>query len=412
MESKNNNGIYRSDDGGYTWKLRGDKEIGDRPFYYAEIYVDPTNENRLYTLFSQVNVSEDGGRSFSSLIDRQIHSDHHAWYIHPENSSFMIDGNDGGLAITYDMGKTWRHIANLPVSQFYHIDVDMEQPYNVLGGMQDNGSWKGPAYVWASDGIINTYWDFLSGGDGFDVSVVPGESHNVYAMSQEGYLRRIDTKTGKSEGIKPVHPEGTKLRFHWNSAFAQDPFEQNTIYFGSQFVHKSTDRGNSWEIISPDLTTNNPERQKAGESGGLTYDVTGAENYTTILAIAPSSVKQGVIWVGTDDGNIQLTTDGGKIWTNTSLKIKDYPSTPWVPQIVPSVYNEGEAFAVVNNYRQNDNKPYLFHTTNFGKTWVNLLTTEKVWGWTLSFVQDPVEPKLMFLGTEFGLYVSLDAGKR
>jgi photosystem II stability/assembly factor-like uncharacterized protein len=410
VESKNNFGLYRSDDGGYSWKLRGDKEIGNRPFYYAEIYVDPANENRLYSLFSNVNLSEDGGRSFSTLINRQIHSDHHAWYIHPENPSFMIDGNDGGLAITYDMGKTWRHIANLPVSQFYHIDVDMEQPYNVLGGMQDNGSWRGPGYFWGYGGIINTYWDFLNGGDGFDVAAVPGEPDLVYAMSQEGYLRRINLKTGEAASIKPVHPEGLKLRFHWNSALATDPFDNNTLYYGSQFVHRSKDRGNSWEIISPDLTTNNPERQNFGESGGLTYDVTGAENYTTILAIAPSPVKQDVIWVGTDDGNIQLTTNGGITWTNTALKIKDYPNTPWVPQIVPSAKNEGEAFVVVNNYRQNDVKPYLFHTTNYGKTWENLVSPEKVWGWTLAFAQDPVEPKLMFLGTEFGLYVSFDGG--
>lgn len=410
VESKNKYGLYRSEDGGYSFSLRGDKEIGDRPFYYAEIYADPKNENRLYTLFSNVNVSEDGGKSFSTLISRQIHSDHHAWYIHPDNPSYIIDGNDGGLALSYDMGKTWRHVANLPVSQFYHIDVDMDIPYNVLGGMQDNGSWRGPAYSWTWSGIINTWWEFLSGGDGFDVSAVPGDNRYLYAMSQEGYLRRIDTYSGESSGIRPVHPEGVKLRFNWNAALAQDPFDQNTVYYGSQFVHKSPDRGNSWEIISPDLTTNNPEKQKSGESGGLTYDVTGAENHTTILSIAPSPLKEGLIWVGTDDGNIQLTSDGGKTWTNTVQKVKDFPAGAWIPQIVPSVHNEAEAFVVVNNYRQNDFKPYLFHTTNYGKSYINLLSPNKVDGWALSFVQDPVEPKLMFLGTEFGLYVSIDAG--
>lgn len=407
----NKNAIYRSEDGGYKWSRRGTENIGDRPFYYADIFVDPSNENRLYSLFSRVNISDDGGMTFSQLLGREIHSDHHAWYIHPDNPSFMIDGNDGGLAITYDMGETWEHVMNLPVSQFYHINYDMETPYYVYGGMQDNGSWRGPAYIWSRNGIINTYWDFLQGGDGFDVVPVPGHPDMCYAMSQEGYVQRHNFRTGHSVNIRPVHPEGVELRFHWNAAISQDPFDPNTIYFGSQFVHKSTDRGDSWTIISPDLTTNDPEKQIFKESGGLTYDVTGAENHTCILAITPSPLKKDMIWVGTDDGNIQLTQDGGKTWTNMISRIKDYPSGCWVPQIVASGKNEGEAFVVVNNYRQNDYKPYLYHTTNFGKNWERLVDETDVWGYVLSVAQDPVEPDLIFLGTEFGLFVSIDAGK-
>jgi hypothetical protein len=372
--------------------------------------VDPANENRVYTLFSPVNVSEDGGKNFSTLLGQQIHVDHHAWWIHPENPAFMIDGNDGGMAITYDRGKNWRHVTNLPVSQFYHIRTDMELPYNVYGGMQDNGSWKGPAYSWTNGGIINTYWEFLLGGDGFDVLPVPGDPGTCYAMSQEGNVRRINLETGQSVDIKPADQDGTQLRFNWNAAIAQDPFHEHTIYFGSQFLHKSPDRGDSWHIISPDLTTNDSLKQKYGESGGLTYDVTGAETHTCILAIAPSPVREGVIWVGTDDGNIQLTMDGGTTWTNCSPGIRDLPEGAWVPQIQVSGSRAGEAWVVVNNYRQNDYAPYLFHTTDFGKNWDRMVGPGDVQGYVLSFIQDPVDPDLQFLGTEHGLWVSIDGG--
>ena len=409
IESKKN-AIYRSEDGGYTWEKRGDRDMGNRPFYYSEIYVDPFNENRVYTLFSSVNVSEDGGKNFSPLLRDQIHLDHHAWWIDPENPAFMIDGNDGGMAITYDHGKNWRHVTNLPVSQFYHIRTDMELPYNVYGGMQDNGSWKGPGYVWSGGGIINTYWQFLIGGDGFDVLPVPGDPTTCYAMSQQGNVRRVDLETGNSVDIKPVCGGDTVLRFNWNAAIGQDPFHENTIYFGSQFVHRSGDRGDSWETISPDLTTNDTARQTYNKSGGLTYDVTGAENHTTILAISPSPVEKEVIWVGTDDGNIQVTRDGGVSWTNCSPRIRELPSGAWVPQIVPSEKVEGEAWVVVNNYRQNDYEPYLFHTTDFGRQWSRVVGASDVEGYVLSFAQDPRETRLQFLGTEQGLWVTIDGG--
>jgi len=409
IESKKN-AIYRSTDGGYKWEKRGEKNIGDRPFYYADLFVDPKNENRVYSLYSFVNVSEDGALTFDQQTAKSIHSDHHAWWIHPENPSFMIDGNDGGMAITYDMGKNWRLVSNLPVGQFYHIRIDNERPYKVYGGMQDNGSWAGPAYAWSNQGIINNYWEYLNGGDGFDVVPVPDDPRYCYSMSQQGYLSRNDMLTGDSKNIRPVHPEGVTLRFNWNAAIAQNPFDQNSIYFGSQFLHKSNDRGENWEIISPDLTTNDPEKQKQHLSGGLTFDATGAENHTTIISIAPSPLNENVIWVGTDDGNLQLTQDGGKSWTNLIEHIKDAPKNAWIPQIHPSKYNAAEAFVVINNYRQNDYNPYVFHTTDYGKKWTRIADETQIWGYALSFEQDPVEPKLMFLGSEMGLYISLDAG--
>jgi len=415
VEAKKN-GLYKSTDGGEKWTKVNDKEeIGDRPFYYHELYVDSKNENRVYSIFSVVNVSEDGGRSFRSLLPYSgVHPDHHAWWIHPEDPSFMIDGNDGGVNITRDMGKTWMYSENIPVGQFYHINVDMDQPYNVYGGLQDNGSYVGPAYVWRSSGIRNSYWQEVFFGDGFDVAPDPDNSRYGYAMSQGGNLGRFDLETGYTKFIRPTHPNADfKLRYNWNAGLAQDPHNNATIYYGSQFVHKSTNKGDTWEIISPDLTTNNPDKQKQFESGGLTMDATGAENHCTILTIAPSPAKEGVIWVGTDDGNVQVTQDGGKTWTNSTPMIIGMPKNAWVPQIQASKYNAGEAFVVVNNYRQFDYKPYLFRTKDYGKTWESLVAPAQVGesNYTLAVVQDPVEPRLMFLGTENGLFVSIDEGK-
>ncbi len=319
VESKKN-ALYRSDDGGYKWiKINSDgDEIGNRPFYYSEIYVDPVNDNRLYSVFTYINVSEDGGKSFSQLMPAYntsvgVHPDHHAWWIHPEDPTFILDGNDGGLNISHDRGATWRFVENLPVAQYYHINVDSEFPYNVYGGMQDNGSWIGPAYVWKAQGIRNSYWQELAFGDGFDVMPDKDNSRYGFAQSQQGFVVRYDRETGHQRIVRPTHPEpDMRLRFNWNAAIAQDPFDNSTLYFGSQFVHKSTDKGGSWEIISPDLTTNNPEKQKQEESGGLTIDATGAENNTTIVSIAPSPLEKEVIWVGSDDGLIHITKDGGE----------------------------------------------------------------------------------------------------
>ncbi len=415
VESKKN-ALYRSVDGGEKWTMINDKsEIGDRPFYYFEIYVDPKNENRIYTIFSEVNKSEDGGKSFQTFLPYSgVHPDHHAWWIHPENPSYIIDGNDGGLNITRDMGKTWVFSDNIPVGQFYHINVDMDHPYNVYGGMQDNGSWAGPAYVWRNAGIRNSYWQEVLFGDGFDVVSDPDNSRFGYAMSQGGNVARYDLQTGFTKNIRPTHQDpAMKLRFNWNAAIAQDPHNNSTIYYGSQFLHKSTNKGDTWEIISPDLTSNDPSKQKQHDSGGLTMDATGAENHCTIITIAPSTLNKEVIWIGTDDGNVQLTQDGGKTWTNVSAKITGLPKGAWVPQIQASRHNAGEAFVVVNNYRVFDYKPYLFRTKDYGVTWESMISGAQVGdnNYMLSVVQDPLEPKLLFLGAENGLFVSIDEGK-
>ncbi|KPL17195.1 MAG: hypothetical protein AMS26_01990, partial [Bacteroides sp. SM23_62] len=403
------NALYRSDDGGLKWKKVSDgNDIGNRPFYYFELYVDSRNENRLYTLYSRIGLSEDGGKSFRTIAS-SIHSDHHAFWIHPEDPNLIIEGNDGGMAISRNRGETWHFMENLPLGQWYHIRVDNEMPYNVYGGLQDNGSWRGPGYVWRSGGIRNEYWQEVMFGDGFDVMPDPDDARYGYAMSQGGNVGRYDYETGATYTVKPTAPDlDTKLRFHWNAAMEQDPFDNSTIYFGSQFLHKSTDKGLTWEIISPDLTTNDPEKQKYGKSGGLTLDVTGAENHTTILAIAVSPVEKGVIWVGTDDGNVQVTRDGGEYWSNVSANLPGLPANSWIPQVQPSVYSGGEAWVVANNYRMGDFSPYAYRTKDYGASWERIVDEKNVHGYALSVLQDPVEANLVFLGTEHGLWVSID----
>ena len=409
------NGLYKSDDGGFNWQLVNSNaaDVTDRPFYYQEIYVDPKNENRIYDVHSTITLSEDGGKSFSTLIPYSgIHPDHHAWWIHPENPNLIIEGNDGGIGISRDRGKSWNFDEKIPVGQFYHINVDNEIPYNVMGGMQDNGSWHGPAYVWINGGIRNYYWHNIGGGDGFDVMPDVEDASWVYSESQGGSFGRRNWKTGESWYVKPPAVDPTiKMRFNWNTPMAQDPFDTKTIYLGSQFVHKSTDKGASWQTISTDLTTNDSAKIYAFQNtGGLTLDITGAETHCSLLTIAPSTKQKGVIWAGTDDGQIQLTKDGGQTWTNFAGKISGLPTGSWIPQITASRHNAGEAFVVANDYRRGDFKPYIFRTTDFGKTWTRLIDENKVNGYALCMIQDPVEPNLIFVGTELGLWISVDNG--
>jgi photosystem II stability/assembly factor-like uncharacterized protein len=408
------NGLYKSDDGGSKWELvNSDTQfVTVRSFYFNDIRVDPKNENRLYSLYQPIAVSEDGGKSFRvNAPNNKIHADHHAMWINPLDPAFIIEGGDGGISISRDRGKTWRFEEQLPLGQFYHINVDNELPYHVMGGLQDNGSWRGPGYIWIDEGIRNSYWDDLNGGDGFDVAPDPEDANWIYSMSQGGALSKTNVATGERASIRPPTPDlQTRLRFNWNAALAIDPLEPSTVYYGSQFLHKSANKGMTWEIISPDLTTNNKEQQKQDENGGLSIDITGAENYNTIICIAPSSKQKGVIWIGTDDGNVQLTKDGGRSWTNFRGKITGMPVGCWIPQIKASQYNAGEAFVVCNDYRRGDFKPYIFRTKDFGNSWQRMLNETKVKGYALCIIQDPAEPNLIFAGTEQGLWLSFDDG--
>ena len=404
--------VLRSADGGDTWTtVNKTHNIDGRPFYYGQIRVDPSNENHVWIVESPVKVSTDGGKTFKTLLGfDKVHVDHHAFWVGP-HGKVIYDGNDGGAYISRDGGLTFRFVQNLPFAQFYHIAVDMDTPYHVYGGLQDNGSFMGPAVTWHNGGIRMYDWDEVAFGDGMATFPDPKHPRYGYSSTQNGDILRFDKVTGERKVIKPAPPDtATQLRFNWNAGMTFDPLD-GSIYLGSQFLYKSGDMGDTWTRISPDLTTDDTTKQHADESGGLTYDASGAEAYTTILTIAPSPVKQGVIWVGTDDGNVQLTRDGGKTWTNVVRAIKGVPAGTWVPHIEPSKFDSAAAFVVFDNHRRGDNQPYVFKTTDWGKSWTSLVTPDLPY-FMHTIVQDPVSPNLLFLGSEFGMYVSFDGGQR
>ncbi len=409
--------LCRSEDSGATWTIVNDKPgVSPRPFYYADIRVHPTQENTVYRLSSPLDVSIDGGKTFKRLMEFfAIHGDFHELWIHPNDGDFMVVGGDGGIGLSYDRGKHWNFVQNLPLAQYYHISVDLENPYNIYGGLQDNGSWVGPSRVLQGRSIFNFHWQPVGWGDGFGTLVIPRDIKLAYSMSQGGWLVRFNTVTGEQKDIRPPAPDGVKLRFNWNSAIAIDPLDSQTLYYGSQFLHKSIDEGQTWQIISPDLTTNNAAKQKQSESGGLTRDVTNAENHCTILTISPSPVLKGVIWVGTDDGKIQLTRDGSRTWKDlsdklTGMKEKGVPSATWCPHIEASNHHPGAAYVVFDDHRRANWTPYVYMTEDYGETWVSLVTPD-IDGFVHVIREDPVQKNLLFLGTEFGLHVSFDRGK-
>jgi len=403
--------LLRSDDGGVSWRTVNDeKGIAPRPFYYADIFVDPEDPLRIYNLSSRMNLSEDGGRTFREIAPG-VHSDFHALWIDPENPRLMYVGTDGGVYVTRDRGERWRMIDNLPVGQFYHVSVDMEIPFNVYGGMQDNGSWRGPSDLWEDGGIRNYHWKEVGFGDGFGTIPDPVDPRVGYSMSQGGGLVRFDLRTGERKSIRPWAPDTVRLRFNWDAPLATDPFDLGTLYYGSQFVHKTTTRGESWEIISPDLTTDDPEKQRQDESGGLTRDVTGAENHTTIVSIAPSTVARELIWVGTDDGRVHLTRSRGGYWEDVGRRIRGVPEGAWVSDIEPSKHHPGTAYVVFDDHRRGDWTPYVLRTENYGEDWKKVLEKDQVRGFVHTLEEDPTTPNLLFAGTEFGLWVSLDRGE-
>jgi photosystem II stability/assembly factor-like uncharacterized protein len=403
--------VVRSEDGGRSWQTVNTRyDANPRPFYFAHIVVDPELPNRLYSLDFSIRVSNDGGRSFDDL-GIPIHGDYHAMWIDPHDPSWFYVGNDGGVAVSHDRGKTARFVTTLPLGQFYHVAVDNEIPYNVYGGLQDNSSWRGPNTVWQQGGIRSHEWKTIVGGDGFETRPDLADPNLIYSESQGGELIRYDLRTGETRAIKPSPPAGGKLRFNWNAGFATDPLEPGTLYIGSQFLHKSTDRGETWTAISPDLTTNNPDWQHQDVSGGLTRDVSNAENYTTILAIAPSPVQKGVIWVGTDDGRLHVTRDGGKSWTSVEKNVPGVPANTWIPNVLASKFDPASAFVVFDNHRREDFKTYAYRTDDWGKTWKSLATAD-LRGYAHVMEQDPGDRDLLFLGTETGLWASNDGGRQ
>lgn len=407
-EEDSKKGLYRSNDAGANWEqLNNDFGITVRPFYFSRITVDPKNPDVVIKGGLSGSISRDGGKTFKNLGD--MHSDIHDVVFDINNSDILYAGTDGGVYRSWNGGTTFEIVENLPLSQFYHISVDNEEPYNIYGGLQDNGSWFGPST--AGGGIKAKDWTPIGYGDGFRVLKHPTKNIIYSEMQGADNVWRYDADKKLVKTIQPLQVKGyPKLRFNWNAPMAVSTKQPNRFYMASQFLHKSEDMGDTWKIISPDLTTNDESKQKQEDSGGLSMDNSGAENHTTIFTIAESPLDENVIWVGTDDGNVQVTKDGGKSWTNTTPNIYGLPANTWVYHIEASVHGKGTAYAVFDGHTKGDMNPYAYKTTDYGKTWKNIITDD-VEIFARNIQEDYENENLLYLGTEFGLYITLDGGK-
>lgn len=409
-EDKSKNGLWKSTNAGNSWEhLNNDFGLVVRPFYFSRITVDPKNPDIIVKAGLNGSISRDGGKTFKNLGN--MHSDIHDMAFHIKDSDILYCATDGGLYRSWDGGSTLEIVENLPLSQFYHISVDNETPYNVYGGLQDNGSWYGPST--APAGVNARDWNSVGYGDGFRVLKHPTKNIIYSEMQGAENVWRYDATKNRTKTIQPLAAAGQpKLRFNWNAPMAVSNHMPDRFYMGSQFVHRSDDMGDTWTIISPDLTTNNPAKQNQKESGGLSMDNSGAENHTTIFTIAESPLDKDVLWVGTDDGNVQVTTDGGKNWNNVTPNLVGIPANTWVYHIEASVHGKGTAYAVFDGHTSGDFKPYALKTTDYGKTWTSIISPDiEKNAFVRNIQEDYVNENLLFLGTEFGLYVTIDGGK-
>lgn len=390
--------IYRSEDAGVTWKKMNRTPVGGSPaYYYGQIRIDPNNDQRIYVLSVPVYVSSDGGKTFSGNGAPSVHVDHHAFWINPQNSNHVMLGNDGGFHISYDQAKSWDYVFNLPLAQFYAIAVDMQHPYHVYGGLQDNGSWGGPSKSGGS-GVGRQDWYRVGGGDGFYVQIDPNDHNRIISESQFGAIGRLNRETGERSSIRPPQSADSPNRYNWNSPILRSHFDPRVVYFAGNKLFKSFNRGDDWLTISPDLTTNDPAK------------TTGNVPHCTITTIAESRLDKNLLLVGTDDGNVQITTDGGQSWTNVSGNFPYRPENWWCSRVEFSHADKDTAFASFTGYREDDFRPFVFKTTDGGQTW-NSIAANLPEAPVNVIKQDPVNPKTLYVGTEFSVFVSLDEGE-
>ncbi len=407
-------GIFRSDDKGETWKRMSD--TNPRPSYYSQVRIDPNNDLRIWSLGAQMFYSEDGGKTFSTQRVRGIHGDYHAMWIDPADSNHMITGSDGGIHWSYDAGKTWDFLNTIAIGQFYEVSLDNEKPYHICGGLQDNGSWCGPSQTLTRDGIVNEDWHVIHGGDGFYAAIDNVEPWIVYTESQDGFIDRRDLRTGQQRSIKPEAKAGDPhYRFQWNSPVAISAFEHTTVYYGGNYLFKSMDRGDTWTRLGGDLTTA-MDRNKL-QIFGKTPDKTtlsrhdGVQEYPTITTLSESPLTSNVLWVGTDDGNVQVSRDGGKSWKNVASKVPGVPKGTYVSRVTASKTGEGAALLSFDGHRSDDYAVYLFSTSDYGETWKAIRSGIPDAGGSVHVVREhPRNMNLLFAGTEFGLWVSWDRG--
>ena len=409
-EKNEDKGLYKSVDGGENWKqMNNDFGITVRPFYFSRIVVDPKDENVIVKAGLYGSISKDGGETFENL--GSMHPDIHDMVFDINNSDIIYVGTDGGVYRTWNKGVTMEIVENLPLSQFYHISVDNEEPYNIYGGLQDNGSWYGPSF--SSGGISAKDWKPVGQGDGFRVLRHPTKNIIYSEMQGAENVWRYDVDNNLVKTIQPLAVKGyEEYRFNWNAPIETSKNNADRLYIGSQYVHRSDDMGDTWEIISPDLTTNDSNKQNQEDSGGLSMDNSGAENHTTIFTITESPLNENIIWAGTDDGNIQVTKNGGKSWKNVVENVPGVPKNTWVYHIEASVHDENTAYVVFDGHTSGDMKAYAFKTTDLGKTWTNIIPNDDVTGFTRNIQEDYVNKDLLFLGTELGLYITINGGDK
>ncbi|MHB8839617.1 MAG: WD40/YVTN/BNR-like repeat-containing protein, partial [Gemmatimonadaceae bacterium] len=418
-ETKDEGELWRTDDGGKTWRtVNRDPNINFRPFYYADIRVDPQNPNRVFALSGGLYFSEDGGANFRTIA-RDVHGDHQAMWIDPVDPRYILSGSDGGWQVSRDGGKNWDVVNTFPFTQFYHINYDMQVPYRVCGGLQDNGNWCGASNSLSGQGIRTDDWYTVSGGDGFFTVPVMDKPWLVYSDAQGGMLNITDTRSGTQKTIYPYPNRigsvgdamiGHKYRFNWNSPIALSPQNPGVVYFGGNVLFKSTNYGLKWDVISPDLTTNDPRKQQSS-GGEIVVDNTAAEFHGTLLSIAPSPLDSNVIWTGSDDGNVQVTRDGGKTWNNVFVNVPGLKPNAWIATVEASHFDAGTAYVTADHHQDDDYAPYVYMTSDFGKTWKSIRgdLPDKAW-WTHVVREDPKNRNLLYLGTEAGVWASWDRG--
>jgi photosystem II stability/assembly factor-like uncharacterized protein len=413
IEHETESGTYRSDDAGMSWRKMSN--VNPRPMYFSQIRIDPMSDARIYVLGVQIHISDDGGKTF--IENGALHSDHHAMWINPANPNHIIDGNDGGVGISYDRGKTWEGIYNMDLGQFYHVTYDMQTPYNVYGGLQDNYSWGGPSAVRSRLGIANDDWRSIQGGDGFEAQVDPKDPRTIYAESQDGNIVRVDRVSNERKAIRPVAARGEPpLRWNWNTPILISPHDSNTVYVGANKLFKTTDRGQTWTAISPDLT-GNTDRETLSLMGVVGKDVKiakndGVQSYGNIVQLVESPKQAGVLYAGTDDGVVHMTRDGGKTWTNITSRFPGVPKNAYVSRLSASSHEVNVVYASFDNHRNDDYGTYVYASVDGGNNFRSIGEGIPKGHTVTAMAEDPKNPAVLYSGTEFGLFVSPDRGGR
>jgi photosystem II stability/assembly factor-like uncharacterized protein len=405
-------GVYRSEDNGETWTRTS--SVNPRPMYYSKIQIDPNDDRVIWMLGVQMHFSTDGGKTFVTSRVSRIHVDNHAIWINPEDSNHILLGCDGGIQVSYDRGLTWDFLNTIPLAQFYEIHYDMRKPYWVYGGLQDNGSWGAPSSTLNQRGPTNDEWIKIGGGDGFYVQVDPMDHNTIYSESQNGAIGRMNLATGERRSIRPrPDPGDLPYRFDWNSPILISPHNPQKLLFGGNRLFISYDRGNTWRKTQ-DLTTS-PDRSKMPIMGVIPNRQTlslhdGQSSFGQIVTVSESPRRQGVIYVGTDDGVLQVSRDDGKTWKNLSERVTGVPRGTYVSRVVASHHQEGRVYAAFDGHRSDDFKPYVLVSEDFGETW-RPISGNLPDGGTVSVIREHFRnPNLLFVGTERGLWVSFDRG--